>query len=384
MPLPNTPCQTSASLSAAASFLRALWVRYQCERAAAPVTTSAAALVAAVLATLLQPSQVFAMQDTEHACGHIRLVTASDPETNNTSTNATAARVLSDIDQLILQTGFKCSVEKATATIPLQADSTVPSFSSAIAFDPPELSTNTANTEQPSLRSINSNPLPDAGPGWWINADAVEKHPELVTVLDVLEHPQLFAISGPGLFVGCPAESDCQHINTNLFRAFQMQEKGWQLITPANRAELDASMRQTVEQGQNWFGHYHAPAAVMAQLDLIRLEFGIEFAGAKNWNGCITQPVEECADPRPTGWQPSTIHTVINEPMADSAPREVLTYLSSRVIPVPVMASLLAEADRGENTNMAELFIRQHRELWSQWVADGIADHVAEAVAPLH
>lgn len=387
----NSPRQPNASLRAATHIVCALLrLRYERARDVALVNALGAVLVAVAL-LVLPPSQVFATQDTEFKCGHIRLVTAGDitpddPEAKPASTNHTAARVLSRIDQLILETGFNCSVENTTVTNALPVDSTLPAFASAAPFNPPEPS-----TELPDLRSINSSPLPDAGPGWWINADAVEKHPELVTVLDVLEHPELFADSGPGLFVGCPVDSDCQHINTNLFRAFQMQDKGWQLVTPANRAELDASLLQTVEQGQNWFGYYDAPAAVMAQLDLTRLEFGIEFAGAKNWNSCIIQPIDECADPRPTGWQPSTIHTVINQPMADNVPRELLTYLSSRVIPVAVMASLMAESsydkttgDGTGNVGMAELFIRRHRELWSQWVPDDVANRVAEAVAPLH
>lgn len=397
----NTPSQTSARMRAAADCKCDPRSRDERARGAALVNALGAALVAVAATLVPLPAQVFATQDAEFRCGDIRLVTAGDlttddPEAKPASTNNAAARMLSDIDQLILEAGFNCSVENTTANNALPDDSTLPAFASAALFNPPEPS-----TELPDLRSINSSPLPDAGPGWWINADAVEKHPELVTVLDVLEHPELFADSGPGLFVGCPVDSDCQHINTNLFRAFQMQDKGWQQVTPANQAELDASLLQTVEQGQNWFGYYDAPAAVMARLDLTRLEFGIEFAGAKNWNSCIIQPVDDCADPRPTGWQPSTIHTVINQPMADNAPRELLTYLSSRVIPVAVMASLMAEASyemtAGEMTtgdkttdnktadaDMAELFIRRHRELWSQWLPDDVANRVAEAVAPLH
>ena len=50
------------------------------------------------------------------------------------------------------------------------------------------------------------------------------------TALDVINRPDLFPHpedKSKGAFVGCPAGWACQLANANLFRAFEMEKKGW-------------------------------------------------------------------------------------------------------------------------------------------------------------
>ena len=77
---------------------------------------------------------------------------------------------------------------------------------------------------------MNKAPILGLGEGWWIPPFTAKAHPELKTVLDIIEHPELFPDSedpSKGAFIGCPAGWGCQHVNNSLFRAFEMEKKGW-------------------------------------------------------------------------------------------------------------------------------------------------------------
>ena len=73
--------------------------------------------------------------------------------------------------------------------------------------------------------------LPDFGEGWFVPPYTMEKH-GIKTVQDLLKRPDLFPHpedKSKGAFVGCPAGWGCQLINNQLFKAFEMEAKGWKL-----------------------------------------------------------------------------------------------------------------------------------------------------------
>ncbi len=102
------------------------------------------------------------------------------------------------------------------------------------------------------LHVANDAPITGLGEGWWIPPHTANKHPELKTALDILKRPDLFPDKedpSKGAFIGCPAGWGCQLANANLFRAFEMEKKGWVLVDPGSAAGLDGSMAKAVERG---------------------------------------------------------------------------------------------------------------------------------------
>ena len=146
------------------------------------------------------------------------------------------------------------------------------------------------------------------------------KEPRLKTVLDILERPDLFPAKedpSKGEFIGCPAGWGCQLSNINLFRAFKMEDKGWILVDPGSQAGLDASMAKAVQRGDNWFGYYWAPTAPIGKFNMQLVPFGVPFAGAENWDGCIAKAEQDCADPKPSAWTKSEVHTIVTTNFKD-------------------------------------------------------------------
>ena len=295
--------------------------------------------------------------------------------------NWASAQLMANVDKIILEEGYGCNVE-------LVPGDTMPTFTSLNEKGEPdvapELWINAVRDplrmalDEGRLHSANDGPISGLGEGWWVPPYVVENHPGLKTVLDVLERPDLFPDaedSSKGAFVGCPAGWGCQLANANLFRAFKMADKGWKLVDPGSAAGLDGSMSKAVNRGENWFGYYWSPTALIGRHKMVKLDFGVPFAGSENWDGCIVKPEQECADPQPSAWTMSEVHTVVTDDFAKNAGSEVMEYLRKRVYPGDVMNAMLVYMDdnQADGADTAAEFLRAHPDVWKAWVPEEAA-----------
>ena len=301
--------------------------------------------------------------------------------------NWASAELMANIDKVILEEGYGCNVE-------LVAGATMPSFTSMNEKGQPDVAAelwinavrNPLNKamKEGRLHSVVEGPITELGEGWWIPPHTRKKHPELKTVLDILKRPDLFPHSedkSKGAFVGCPAGWGCQLANNNLFRAFEMEKKGWVLVDPGSAAGLDGSMSKAAERGENWFGYYWAPTALIGKYNMVPLDFGVPFAGKENWDGCIVKAEQDCANPKPSAWTKSEVHTVITDRFKKQGV-EAVTYLTKRVVPGPVMNAMLvfmADQQAG-GADAAVEFLKKHEAIWSKWVSADAAKKIKKAL----
>jgi glycine betaine/proline transport system substrate-binding protein len=156
-----------------------------------------------------------------------------------------------------------------------------------------------------------------------------------------------------------------------------MEKKGWRLVDPGSAAGLDASIAKASDRGENWFGYYWSPTSVVGKYSLSMLDFGIPFAGSENWDSCIVKPEQECANPKPSAWTKSEVHTVIT----DSFKKRVGPagdYFAKRIFPGPVMNATLAYmADQQATGEDAAIeFLTKHADVWTNWVSADVAKRV--------
>ena len=297
------------------------------------------------------------------------------------SMNWASAQLMAEVDRVILEQGYGCTVE-------LVPGDTMPTFTSLNEKGEPdvapELWINAVREplkmalEEGRLHSANDGPISGLGEGWWVPPYVVENHPDLKTVLDVLERPDLFPDAedpSKGAFVGCPAGWGCQLTNASLFRAFKMADKGWKLVDPGSAAGLDGSMSKAINRSENWFGYYWSPTALIGRHKMVKLDFGVPFGGSENWDGCIVKPEQECADPQPSSWTKSEVHTVVTDAFAKNAGAEVMDYLKNRVFPGDVMNGMLVYMDenQADGADGAVEFLRAHPDVWKAWVPEEAA-----------
>jgi len=291
--------------------------------------------------------------------------------------NWASANLMANVDKIILEKGYGCEVE-------LIAGATMPTFTSMNEKGAPDVAAEqwanaVANplakaVEEGRLHIANKAPITGLGEGWWVTPGTLKRHPELKTALDILDHPELFPYAedpSKGAFVGCPAGWGCQLANANLFRAFEMEKKGWVLIDPGSAAGLDGSIAKAAESGNPWLGYYWNPTSIVGKYGLIHLDFGVPYAGDVNWNGCIVKPEQECADPKPSAWIKSEVNTIITSKFAKQGGKKIVKYIKKRTYPGEVMNGMLVwmADNQAGGSDAAIEFLTKHEDVWKKWVS---------------
>ena len=290
--------------------------------------------------------------------------------------NWASAELMANVDKVILEKGYGCEVE-------LVAGATMPTFTSMNEKGEPDVAGELwinavreplfAAMDEGRLKSAVKGPITQLGEGWWVPPHTAEKHPEIVGDINaLLARPDLFPHPedpSKGAFVGCPAGWGCQLANANLYRAFDMEAKGWLLVDPGSAAGLDGSMAKAAERGENWFGYYWSPTAMIGKYSMVPVDMG-SWGGSENWDGCIVKPEQDCAAPKPSSWTESEVHTVITADLADRAGPAV-DYLQKRVFPGPIMNGMLVYMadEQAGGADAAIEFLIKHEDIWSGWVS---------------
>ena len=295
--------------------------------------------------------------------------------------NWASAELMANVDKIILEKGYGCEVE-------LIPGATMPTFTSMDEKGEPDMNPEQwANAVYTPLKKAvsekrliiaNKAPITGLGEGWWITPGTVKKIPEIkgMTAMEILEHPEWFPSKedpSKGAFVGCPAGWGCQIANANLFRAFEMEKKGWVLIDPGSAAGLDGTISKAADSGDPWFGYYWNPTSMVGKYDLQAVDFGVPYAGAENWNNCIMLPDEQCANPKPSAWTKSEVNSLVSANFAKTGGNDAITYVEKRTYPGPVMNGMLVYMadNQAKGSDAAVEFLKKHEDIWGKWVSSG-------------
>ena len=302
--------------------------------------------------------------------------------------NWASAQFMAQVDKVILEKGYGCDVE-------LVPGATMTTFASMEAKGTPDVAAEFwANAAIVPLKKAvgegrlhisNKTPITGLGEGWWISPATAKKHPELKTVLDIIEHPELFPDKedpSKGAFVGCPAGWACQLINANLFRAFEMEKKGWVLVDPGSQAGLDGSMSKAVLSGKNWLGYYWTPTSLIGKHNMIKVPFGVPFAGNDNWEQCLVKPEQDCAKPKKSAWIKSEVYTIVTDKFKKAGGGSAADFLSKRTYPGSALNSMLVYMadNQAEGSDAAIEFLQKHEEIWTKWVPASVASKVKSSL----
>ena len=326
-----------------------------------------------ILSTVVAGFMALMSQTASAACGSVTIA----------EMNWASAGFMANVDKIILN-AMGCNAE-------LVPGDTVPTFTSMNEKNQPDVApevwTNSVAAplqiafDEGRLHSANGAPISGLGEGWWIPPATAKKHPELKTVLDIIERPDLFPSpedKSKGGFVTCPSGWGCQIVNANLFRAFEMEKKGWVMVDPGSAAGLDGSMAKAVDSGKNWFGYYWSPTAMIGKYNMVKVPFGVPFVGKEHWDSCISKPEGECAKPKKSAWTVSAVHTLMTDKFKNKGGSAATAYFKSRTYPGAVMNSMLVymQENKADGADAAVEFLRKHEDIWTKWVPADVAAKV--------
>ena len=297
--------------------------------------------------------------------------------------NWASASLMAHVDKAMLE-AMGCEVE-------LVAGATMPTFTSMNETGSPDVAPEIwANAMADLVDSAvgagrlhigNIAPMSGLGEGWWVLPHTLDAHPELTTAQAILARPDLFPDKedpSRGAFHGCPAGWGCQLANANLFRAFEMEKKGWVLIDPGSAAGLDGTISKAADSGSPWFGYYWNPTSMVGKYGLIPVDFGVKFHSRDNWDNCITKAEQDCADPKPTAWTKSEVNSIVTANFAKTGGKDALSYVEKRTYPGEVMNGMLVYMadNQAKGSDAAIEFLKQHEDLWSTWVTPAAAKKI--------
>ena len=193
--------------------------------------------------------------------------------------NWASASLMANVDKAMLE-AMGCEVE-------LVAGSTMPTFTSMNETGQPDVAPEIwANAMADLVDSAvgagrlhigNIAPMSGLGEGWWVLPATLDAHPELTSVEAILARPDLFPDNedpSKGAFHGCPSGWSCQLINQSLFKAWDMEAKGWMIVETGSAAGLDGSIAKAAERGENWFGYYWSPTALIGKYNMQAVDMG--------------------------------------------------------------------------------------------------------------
>ena len=300
--------------------------------------------------------------------------------------NWASGEFLARLDGLIMKEGYGCEVEYLTA-------GTMPQITSMNEKGTPDIASEMwanaaavaidAAIQENRLVKLNPSPITGAGEGWMMSAAAAAAHPELKTIDDIIARPDLFPHpedpSKGGLHT-CPSGWGCQLSTNNLFRAFDMEAKGWKLIDTGSGAGLDGSIAKASERGENWLGYYWAPTTLAGKYNLKLVDFNSGF-DQDHWDNCIVKPVEECADPQRSTW---TVSEVVSLAQVDFATRvpQVADYVKNRTFEADLLNKYLSymHDNQASGEQAALEFMLNEEAAWTQWVSKEAATQIKKAL----
>jgi len=268
--------------------------------------------------------------------------------------NWASAGVAAQVDKIILEKGYGCSVE-------LVAGDTMPTFTSMNEKGEPDVAPEFwVNSVREPLDAavaegrmiIAAEILSEGGvEGWWIPKYISEEH-GITTVSQALAKPELFPGAedeSKGALFNCPSGWNCQLSTQNLFNARGAADQGWELVDSGSGAGLDGSIAKAFEREEGWLGYYWAPTAILGKYEMVMLDREVPHDKA-HWDSCTS--VADCADPKPNAWPKSEVFSIVTSEFAEEN-AVTMDYLKARQWDNQSVGKVLAWMADEQGTNEA-------------------------------
>ncbi|WP_294926382.1 glycine betaine ABC transporter substrate-binding protein [uncultured Paracoccus sp.] len=301
------------------------------------------------------------------------------------SMNWQSAEFAAALDAFILNNGYDCNAEV------IQGD-TVPTLTSMVERGQPEIAPEgwvdlVPEVIQSGLAEdrivVTGDILTDgAVQGWWIPKYIADANPDLKTIDDVLARPDLFPDPedpSKGAIFNGPAGWGGTVVTTQLFKGFGAEEAGFNLIDTGSAAGLDGSIARAYEREAGWVGYYWAPTALLGRYEMVKLDHGVEL-DMDEWQSCTSNA--DCDAPQKNDWPVDKVQTVVAKSFADSAPDEIMDYLSKRAWTNETVNGMMAwmTDNQAQGEDGAREFLRLHEEMWTEWVTPEAAEKIKAAL----
>lgn len=294
-----------------------------------------------------------------------------------------SAQAMTYVDQFILNNGYGCN-----ATI--IAGDTVPTITAMIEKGQPDISPESTpsllgefyktGVAEGRISQIGTAITDGSVSGWYIPQYVADANPDIKTVEDAVKHPELFPSpedgSKGGVIQGPQGWGDTV-VTAQLYKALDLDGKGFQLIPSGSAAALDGAITKAYEQKKGFIAAYWTPTSLAAKYPMLRLTMAHDPA---EWARCTTK--QDCPDPKPNYWQPAEMITLASKAFGERTNiPEVKEYLGKRGWTQADVGKIMLWMSDNQATGAdgAKWFIKNMPDLWTKWVPADVAEKVKAA-----
>jgi glycine betaine/proline transport system substrate-binding protein len=315
-----------------------------------------------------------AVETAEATCGNVTIA----------NMNWQSAEVIASIDKFVLSKGYGCDAE-------LVPGDTMPTLTAMMEKGQPDVAPEAwINSVREPLKlatdegrlHVAAEVLSDGGvEGWWIPKYIAEANPNIKTIADALNHPELFPApedKTKGAVYNCPAGWSCQISTGHAFTAWGAADKGFTLVDTGSSAGLDGSIAKAYERKEGWLGYYWAPTSILGKYEMVRLDPGVELDQAA-WDTCNS--VVDCADPKMNRWPRSDVFSVVTDRFKQAGGK-AYEYLATRQLDNDSLGKLLSWMTDNQATGeaAAEYYLKNNEATWTTWVSPAAAEKIKAAL----
>lgn len=212
------------------------------------------------------------------------------------------------------------------------------------------------------------------GEAWFIPRYTAERLPELKAASDLPKFKDEFKDPeepSKGRFYGCPAGWGCEVVSGNLHKALGLEDS-FTYFSPGTGATQKAALTAAYQRKENVVFYYWFPTPLVGAMDLVQLELPEYDA---ELHACLTDV--NCADPKPSAYPENPVFTAVTTQFTQDAP-QLTEFLSKVSVPLNLMNETMAHMDENElePDEVAVWFLKNHQDVWTQWLAAEQAERV--------
>ncbi|MEX5552142.1 MULTISPECIES: ABC transporter substrate-binding protein [Pseudomonas] len=223
--------------------------------------------------------------------------------------------------------------------------------------------------------------------GWWvpefvIKGDAARGikplAPDLKSVADLPRYKDVFRDPedpSRGRFLNSPTGWTSEIVNSQKLKAYKLTDSFVNFRTGSGAA-LDAEVASSIRRGKPVLFYYWSPTPLLGRFKLVKLE-------EPPFNAEAWKTLSDAKNPNPIGTRsmPARLAIGVSAPFKAQYP-QLVSVFEKVDLPIDLLNGILGEMSekRTPPRQVAEAFLKDHPDVWQQWVPIDVATKVKGAL----
>ncbi|SFB27657.1 ABC transporter substrate-binding protein [Pseudomonas sp. NFPP24] len=223
--------------------------------------------------------------------------------------------------------------------------------------------------------------------GWWvpefvIKGDAARGikplAPDLKSVADLPRYKDVFRDPedpSRGRFLNSPTGWTSEIVNSQKLKAYKLTDSFVNFRTGSGAA-LDAEVASSIRRGKPVLFYYWSPTPLLGRFKLVKLE-------EPPFNADAWKTLSDAKNPNPIGTRsmPARLAIGVSAPFKAQYP-QLVSVFEKVDLPIDLLNGILGDMSekRTPPLQVAEAFLKDHPDVWQQWVPADVAAKVKGAL----